>query len=139
MEKMVRDVMTKSPVTMAVDALVQDAARAMKDRNIGDVIVTQGDQVCGIVTDRDITVRAVAEGKDPRSTKLGDICSSDLITLQPDQSVDEAVKLMRAKAIRRLPVMEGSKPVGILALGDLATQQDEGSALADISSAPPNS
>jgi len=131
--------MTKSPVTMAVDALVQDAARAMKDRNIGDVIVTQGDQVCGIVTDRDITVRAVAEGKDPRSTKLGDICSSDLITLQPDQSVDEAVKLMRAKSIRRLPVMEGSKPVGILALGDLATQQDEGSALADISSAPPNS
>lgn len=90
------------------------------------------------MTDRDITLRVVAEGKDPSSTLLGDCCSQNLITLDPNSSVDEAVKLMRDNAIRRLPVVEEGKPVGIVSLGDLAIQKDPKSVLADISEAAPS-
>jgi signal-transduction protein with cAMP-binding, CBS, and nucleotidyltransferase domain len=111
----------------------------MRDSDIGDVIVLDDSQsVCGIVTDRDITVRAVAEGRDPSSTKLGDICSRDLQSLGPDASVGDAVRLMTDQAIRRLPIIDGGKPVGIVSLGDLATTHDPESGLADISSAPAN-
>ena len=138
MPENIRDVMTGSPRTLDARATVQGAARAMLDDDIGDVIVCDGDTVCGIVTDRDITVRAVAHGKDPGSTKLGDICSKDLTTLATGDSVDDAVRLMRGKAVRRIPVVEDGKPVGIVSIGDLAIDLDRESALADISKAPAN-
>jgi CBS domain-containing protein len=110
----------------------------MRDANIGDVIVLQDDQICGILTDRDIVVRAVAEGREPATTKVADICSQELTTVSPTDEVEEAVRLMREKAIRRLPVVEGGKPVGIVSIGDLAVERDPHSALGRISAAPPN-
>lgn len=139
MPEIIRDVMTASPRTLDARATVQEAAQTMLEHDIGDVIVCDGENVCGIVTDRDITIRAVAPGKDPAATKLGDICSKELATLSPDDSVDDAVRLMRDKAIRRVPVVEGGKPVGVVSIGDLAIDLDRQSALADISTAPPNS
>ena len=134
-----RKVMTKDPLTMPATATALDAALGMRNADVGDVIVLDDEsRVCGIVTDRDIVVRAVAEGRSPASTHLGDICSRDLTTLSPTDSVDDAVKLMREKAVRRLPVVEENKAVGIVSLGDLAEARDPDSALADISAAPPN-
>jgi CBS domain-containing protein len=139
MAQSIRDVMSLDPITVPADAGIATAARAMKESDIGDVLVLDdSDQVCGIVTDRDIVLRVVAEGRDPSETKLGDICSRELETLTPDDTVSDAVKLMSKKAIRRLPVIEGGRPVGIVSLGDLAIDQDPDSGLADISEAPPN-
>jgi CBS domain-containing protein len=117
---------------------VFDAAQAMRDSKIGDVIVVTGGSVRGVLTDRDIVVRVVAEGRDPHDVKLGEVFSAGVVMVNPDDSVDSIVTLMREKAIRRVPVVEGSRPVGIVSIGDLASEKDNGSALADISSAPPN-
>jgi len=138
MAQSVRDVMTANPIALPATSSVVDAARTMRDANIGNVIVVDNGQICGIVTDRDITVRGVAEGKDVSSLKLRDICSQEITTLSPTDSVDDAVRLMREKAVRRLPVVEGGKPVGIVSLGDLAVERDPHSALGNISAAPPN-
>jgi CBS domain-containing protein len=138
MAQSIRDVMTTQPVALQAMASVVDAARAMRDSDIGNVIVLENGQICGIVTDRDIAIRGVAEGRNISSLTLGDICSRQLTTLSPTDSVDDAVLLMREKALRRLPVVEGGKPVGIVSLGDLAVTQDPHSALGNISSAPAN-
>ena len=138
MAQSIRDVMTANPISMPAAASVADAARAMRDAHIGDVIVLDDGRICGIATDRDIVVRAVAEGRDPFTTKVADICSQELTTLSPTDSVDDAVYLMREKAIRRLPVVEGGKPIGIVSIGDLAKSLDAHSALGYISAAPPN-
>jgi len=138
MPQSIRDVMTPSPRAMDARASVQEAAKAMLDDDIGDVIVCDGDTVCGIVTDRDITIRTVAHGKDPAATKLGEICSKDLTSLSLGDTVDDAVRLMREKAIRRVPVLDDGKPVGVVSIGDLAIDLDADSALADISKAPAN-
>ncbi len=134
----IREVMTPNPITLPATSSAIEAARAMRDSDIGDVVVLDGQKICGIVTDRDIVVRAVAEGLDPASTPLKEICSRELTTLSPQDSVDEAVRLMRDKAIRRLPVVENKRPVGIVSIGDLALKRDPGSALGNISAAPPN-
>ena len=138
MAQSVRDVMTANPIALPATSSVVDAARTMRDANIGNVIVVDSGRICGIVTDRDITVRGVAEGRDVSSLKLRDICSQEITTLSPTDTVDDAVRLMREKAIRRLPVVEGGKPVGIVSLGDLAVERDPHSALGNISAAPPN-
>jgi CBS domain-containing protein len=138
MAQNIRDVMTVNPISMQAASSVAEAARIMRDSNIGDVIVLDNGRICGIVTDRDIVVRSVAEGRDPVTTKLADICSQELTTLSPTENVEDAVLLMREKAIRRLPVVEGGKPVGIVSIGDLATSLDPHSALGHISAAPPN-
>src|SRR2546430_15988798 len=101
MAQTVRDVMTKDPVSMSSDASVMDAAKAMKDMRIGSVVVMEKDKPCGIVTDRDITVRAVATGSDPSRTKLGDICSHDLAAGRPDQSLGGAMRGMEFPAGKR--------------------------------------
>jgi CBS domain-containing protein len=136
--KTVREVMTTRPVSVKKDTPVAEAARAMLDRDIGDVIVTDGEGVYGIVTDRDIVVRAIADGKDPNRTKVGEVASPDVETIPPDTTIENAVGLMRDKAIRRLPVVEDGRPIGIVTIGDLAEVRDPNSALADISAAPPN-
>jgi len=138
MPQTIREVMTKNPKTVSADSTATQAARIMRDSGIGDVIVVDGKRICGIVTDRDITVRAVAEGKDPSQMKVTELCSRELVTLKPDDPVDTAVKLMRDKSLRRVPIVEGEKPVGVVSIGDLAIERDPGSALADISAAPSN-
>jgi CBS domain-containing protein len=138
MPRTVREVMTKDPLTLSDDSTIAEAARAMRDKDIGDVIVLSSGRVNGIVTDRDIVIRAVADSRDPDSTPIGEIASRDLTTLAPDDTVDDAVAKVRDKAIRRLPVVEGDKPIGIVSLGDLAEEKDPKSALADISRAPAN-
>jgi CBS domain-containing protein len=138
MAQNIRSVMNTNPVTLPARSSVAEAASAMRDANIGDVIVLEDGRICGILTDRDIVVRAVAEGRDLVSTKVADICSQEITTLSPTDNVEDAVQLMRDKAIRRLPVVEGDKPVGIVSIGDLAVSQDPRSALGHISAAPPN-
>lgn len=139
MAQMIRDVMSTDPVALPMNTPIEEAARKMRDDDIGNVIVLDdSDQVWGIVTDRDIVVRALAEGKNVSQTNLGEICSRDVETVSADDSVGDVVRLMTQKAIRRVPVVDGGRPVGIVSLGDLAATHDPDSGLADISTAPPN-
>ena len=134
----IRNVMTLKLTTLPMSASVRDAARAMRAANVGDVLVVNNGNLCGIVTDRDVVIRAIAEGKEPFSTALADICSQELSTVSPTDSIDYAVQLMRQKALRRLPVVENGHPVGMVSLGDLAQNRDPQSALGEISAARPN-
>ena len=139
MAQSIREVMTPDPRTVEPSASLTDAARAMRDDDIGAVLVVDSGQVTGIVTDRDIAVRAVAEGDDPDSTSVGDIASGALTALTVDQTVEDAIRLVREQNIRRIPVVQDGSPAGIVSIGDLAIERDETSALADISAASPNS
>jgi CBS domain-containing protein len=134
----VADVMTASPETLPATASATEAAQRMRERNIGDVVVAEQGQICGIVTDRDLVVRVLGEGRDPAATKLAEICSRELTVLAPSDSVESAMALMKDKAVRRLPVVDGGRPVGILSLGDLAQDRDPKSVLGQVSSAPAN-
>ena len=139
MTEYIRDVMTTNPETLPESTTVREAAETMRANDIGDVVIVDDNgAISGILTDRDIVVRVVAEGRDPRVTRIGDIASRELTAASPDDPVDRAVQLMRERAIRRLPVVDKGKPVGIVSIGDLALDRDPGSALADISAAPPN-
>lgn len=139
MPQSVAEVMTRDPLTVEESAPVTEAARVMRDQDIGDVIVTRADgTVCGIVTDRDLALRVVAEGLDPDSLKIEDVCDHRVISIGSREPVAKAVKLMTDNAIRRVPVIDDEQLVGILTLGDLAIERDPTSALADISEAPPN-
>jgi CBS domain-containing protein len=133
----IRDVMTGDPKTVDASATVQDAAQLMDSENIGNVLVVENGEVQGIVTDRDIAVRVVAKGNGPDAS-VREACSTSVETLAPDDSVEDAIKKMEQADVRRLPVVEDGKPVGIVSLGDLAIDKDSDSALADISSASPN-
>jgi signal-transduction protein with cAMP-binding, CBS, and nucleotidyltransferase domain len=138
MAQTIADVMTPNPRTLDARSTVEQAAQAMKKHDIGDVIVCDGDSVCGIVTDRDIAVRVVAEGRAAADVQLGDMCSKDLTTVSTQTTIEDAVALMRDKAVRRLPVCDSGRPVGVVTIGDLAQDRDRDSALASVSSAPPN-
>jgi CBS domain-containing protein len=138
MAQHIRELMTPNPVVLPGTASVHEAACAMRDAEIGDVIVLEHNQICGIVTDRDIVVRLVAEAQDPATTTLADLCSHALVTVRPTDPIEEAVRLMRSHAIRRVPVVEGGQAVGIVSLGDLAVERDPHSALGEISAAPPD-
>jgi CBS domain-containing protein len=138
MPQKIRDVMTAAPTTLPEDATVADAARRMRDEDIGDVLVVREEELTAVVTDRDIAVRAVAEDRPPAETRLRDIASKDLATVSPDDTIADAVRIMRERALRRIPVVEGSRPVGIVSIGDLAVERDTNSALADISASEPN-
>ena len=135
----VRDVMTAEPVTVDVGETLAAAARQMRDADVGDVIVTEGGSVRGIVTDRDVTVRGVAEGLDPARATVGEIVTRDLVTVGPDDDLSAAADRMRDYAVRRLPVVENGQLVGVVSLGDLAIDRDPNSVLADISADEPNS
>jgi CBS domain-containing protein len=138
MTQRIRDVMTADPTTLPEDASVADAARKMRDEDIGDVLVVREEKLTAMVTDRDIAVRVVAEDRLPAETPLAEIASADLATVSPDDSVADAVRIMREKALRRVPVVEGGRPVGVISIGDLAVERDTDSALADISASEPN-
>jgi CBS domain-containing protein len=131
--------MTPDPVCVTSKASLSDAAASMRDTEVGAVIVRNGDSaVVGVITDRDITVRATAAGRDPDTTTVGDCCSSELLTVSPDDSVEDAIEIMRRAHVRRLPVVDGTQAVGILSLGDLAVERDRKSVLGEISAAEPN-
>jgi CBS domain-containing protein len=138
MAQTVEQIMTTNPRTVSVDDTVKDASVVMRDSDIGDVIVMEDGQVTGILTDRDIVVRAVAEGREADSTSVSDICTTGIEAMEPDASVDDAVRKMRDEDIRRLPVVKNGRPVGIISLGDLAVEREPDSTLADISAAAPD-
>lgn len=138
MAHQVRDVMTPNPITMPATATAVDAAKAMRDGNVGNIIVLEDNRIFGIVTDRDLVVRGLGVGRNPLQTKLGEICSRELTTVSPTDEISNAVSLMKDKAVRRLPVVENDRPVGIVSLGDLAVERDQHSVLGEISAAPPN-
>lgn len=136
MHATIREVMTPMPVSLSPDSSVREAARAMRDEGIGDVLVMDGERLVGVVTDRDLVIRCMAETVDLDRITIDQACSHDPYTLSPDSPVNEAVKLMREKAVRRVPVVENGHAVGIVSLGDLAQERDPTSVLADISAAP---
>jgi CBS domain-containing protein len=138
MARTVEEIMTRDPRTVNADDPVIDAARIMRDDDIGDVIVVDNGDVKGIVTDRDIVVRDVAEGRDPESTPVREVCTTGITALEPGETVDDALRKMREADIRRLPVVDGGRPVGIVSLGDLAVEREPDSTLADISAASPD-
>lgn len=138
MTRQVHEVMTERPVAVEKLTSLAEAARIMRDAGIGDVLVVEEGRLRGILTDRDLVIRAVAENKDPADTTVQSVCTTELITVRPGDDVDHAVDLMRRHALRRLPVeTEDGELVGVVTLGDLAVEQDPGSALAAISAAEP--
>jgi CBS domain-containing protein len=119
----IRNVMTPNPTTVEPSTPVVEAAKIMRDEDVGPVPVVEGDRLVGIVTDRDISIRVVAEGKDARSTTVGEFMSSDLVTVDPQQTLDEALRLMAEHQVRRLPVVEeDGRLAGIVAQADVAQQ-----------------
>jgi CBS domain-containing protein len=137
-EQLVRDIMTTAVIGLGEDASLVEAARHMRLNDIGDVLVLDGDTVRGIVTDRDIVVRALAADRDPATTTIGEIATREPVTIGPDEPAAHAVQLMRDGAVRRLPVCDDGHLVGVVSLGNLAAERDPESALADISTAPPD-
>jgi len=138
MGQSVREVMTESLITVAGDASLADASRLMRDHDVGDVLVVDDGRFTGIVTDRDIVVRAIADGRLPDETPVQFVATEDVITVGPDDQVKDVVQAIRESAVRRVPVIEDGKPVGIVSIGDLAIERDPSSALAEISAAQPN-
>jgi CBS domain-containing protein len=138
MARTVEEVMTRDPRTVNADDPIIDAARFMRDDDIGNVIVRQDGEVAGIVTDRDIVVRGVAEGLDAGSTPVREVCTTGIEAIEPSASVDDALRKMREADVRRLPVVDDGRPVGIISLGDLAVEREPDSTLADISAASPD-
>jgi CBS domain-containing protein len=135
----VKEVMTSHVVTLPSNTTLTDAARTMREQDIGDIVVSDGENLAGLVTDRDIVVRAVAESRDPDTTTIGEIVTSDLITVRPDDTVQSVALLMRDHAVRRVVVTDNGKGlVGIVTIGDLAEEIDPESVLGGISKASPN-
>jgi CBS domain-containing protein len=137
MNQSIADLMTRDPVTFPPDAGIQAAAARMRDEDTGNVVVVEGETVRGIVTDRDIVVRAIADGRGP-DTPLADVLSGEVVTVAPQDRIEAVVDLMRERAVRRIPVVEDGRLVGIVSIGDLAIERDSDSALADISAAREN-
>jgi len=125
-DRKIRDVMTPNPRTIEPSTTVQEAAKLMRDEDVGPIPIVENGSVSGIVTDRDIVLNVVAEGIDPSSTPVSQIASRDLITVDPEQTLDEAFRLMGQHQVRRLPVCEeDGKLVGIVAQADIALQSDD--------------
>ena len=134
----VREVMTAAPETVTVDDSLRDAASLMERAEIGSVIVTDAGSIAGIITDRDIALRGAGAGLDPTSTMVRVAMTPAPITVSPTATVQEAVDVMRAHDVRRVPVVESDRPIGIVSLADLAMTSQARALLADISAAPPN-
>lgn len=121
-----RDVMTPNPECISPDTSLKEAAAKMRDADIGDVLVCENDRLVGIITDRDIAIRATADGKTPSRSKVRDVMSSGVVYCFEDQTYEEAAQMMSKKQIRRLPILNRDKRlVGIVSLGDLALQTND--------------
>lgn len=116
----IRDLMTPTVVSVAASTSLTEVAREMRDENIAEVLVVEDGHVRGMVTDRDIVVHGVANGSDPDATTAGDVCRTDLVSVTSGAGLDEAIEVMRRRAVRRIPVLDDGVPVGMLSLGDLA-------------------
>jgi len=125
MAKQVRDAMTEDPRSIGASEPVVDAARLMREQHVGSLPVTDNEQLVGMITDRDIATRVVAEAADPKTISVGDVYSRDLISVEPDQDLDEALGLMARHQVRRLPVIENGSLVGIVAQADIALREKE--------------
>lgn len=126
MGKGIRDVMTTNPRSIEADKPVSEAAQLMRDENVGLAPVVEGDRLVGTLTDRDIAIRVVAEGRDPQSTPVREVASTDLVTLDPEQELGEALRLMAQHQVRRLPVVEeDGRLVGVVAQADVAQEGDD--------------
>jgi CBS domain-containing protein len=120
MAKSVRDAMTENPRSIAASASVVEAARLMREEHIGSLPITEDERLVGMITDRDITTRVVAEAANPKTTSVGDVYSRHLISVEPDKDLDDALQLMARHQVRRLPVVESGRLVGIVAQADIA-------------------
>lgn len=119
----IKEIMTKNPEKIPVIESVYDAAEKMKELNVGVIPIFKSDKVVGIVTDRDIVLRAVAEDKDPKDTPVMDIMSRDVVSCPEDTDIKDAAQMMEMKKVRRLIVTDSSgKSIGIVSLGDIATK-----------------
>ena len=116
----VRELMTKQPTTVEPGAMVGEVATLMKQEDCGSIPVVEGGRLVGIVTDRDIVVRGVASGKDPKNQRVSEVMSSNPVSISPDEDITAAEKLMGDRQIRRLPVVEGGKLVGIIVTAQIA-------------------
>jgi CBS domain-containing protein len=126
MGKDIREVMTSKVCSIDADKPVAYAAKMMRDEDVGLAPIVEGDRLVGTLTDRDIAIRVVAEGRDPQSTTVRDVASTDLVTVDPEQDLDEALRLMAQHQVRRLPVVEeDGRLVGVLAQADVARQADD--------------
>ena len=137
MAQQMRALMAPPPVALPGTASVHEAARARRDAEMGDAIVPEHTQVCGMVTDRAIVVRTVAEAQDPATTTLADLCSHAYVTVPPTASVEQAVRRLHTPAMRRVPVVDGGQLVDMGSLGDLAVERDPDAARGKRSGAPP--
>jgi CBS domain-containing protein len=125
MGKSIRDVMTPNPETLEAGKAATDAAKLMKKVDAGMIpVVRNGGELLGTVTDRDIVLRIVAEGKSPETTTVGEIASKEIVTVAPEQDLDEALSLMALHQVRRLPVVDNGRLVGVLAQADVAREGD---------------
>jgi len=125
MAKSVRDAMTVDPRSIGASASVVEAARLMREQHIGSLPVTEDERLVGMITDRDITTRVVAESAAPETTSVGDVYSRDLISVEPDHDLEEALELMARHQVRRLPVVESGRLVGMVAQADIALKDNE--------------
>jgi CBS domain-containing protein len=136
MSKKIREVMTPAPETIQADRPATEAAQKMRDADAGMIPVMDNGTLLGTVTDRDITLRVVAEGKDPQSTPVGEIASRELVTVQPEEDLDAALEKMAKHQVRRLPVVEDGRLVGVVAQADVAregSEKDVGHTVEEIS------
>jgi CBS domain-containing protein len=133
----VRDTMTGSPRSIDASTSVVEAAQLMREGHIGSLPITADEQLVGMITDRDIAMRVVAETADHTNTSVGDVSSRDLVTVEPDEDLDDALQLMARHQVRRLPVVENGRLVGIVAQADIALSENEKTAkLVEAISAP---
>jgi CBS domain-containing protein len=132
----IQEIMTADPITVSAKSSIQEAAQKMRDAHVGSLAVTDGKAIAGIVTDRDIVVRALADGRSDAT--VGDVASWGLVTAKPEDSVGHVVELIGRNALRRVLIMDNGELKGVVSIGDLAIQRDRKSALATISAAAPN-
>jgi CBS domain-containing protein len=133
----IRDIMSGPVITVDPTASAADAARLMRDEDTGDVVVARDGRIEGIVTDRDLAIRLVAEDLDPE-VQVSEICTADPITITADETPEAAAQVMREYSVRRLPVRDSQGVVGFVSLSDLSKQIDTESTLSEISEAAPN-
>jgi len=120
MAKTIRDLMTKNPCAIDADQPVAHAAKMMRDENVGLAPIVEGQKLVGTLTDRDIAIRVVAEGKDPQKTTVREVATTSVVTIDPNQDLAEALRLMAQNQVRRLPVVEDGRLAGIVAQADVA-------------------
>ena len=137
MTRKMRDIMSPAPVCMASGESVAAAARAMKEHDTGTVLVLSDGRLSGLVTERDIMVRVLAENRDPLTMLVGDICSGELAVLGPDDEVEQAARLVRERAVRRIPILADGTAVGMVYIGDLALDAGEPSTLTALAAVRP--